>query len=218
MYKPDDFDSCIMHDETNHNAFEKLKNKEIRKHIAERKEYSPKCKKLWENKLNIDVSRYFSVAHLTTKEGKLRSFQYKILHHIYTTNILLSKMGIKNQDTCSFCNEQDTLPHFFYGCSSLFTFWQHIENLISIILHERIEIDTKIALFGITKYDIEASTASLKEVNLLIILAKLCISKNRYINNPKTLHFILEHELLLREKSFTILNEKLNSKSYQPKN
>ena len=153
----------------------------------------------------------FLIVHFSTREGRLKSLQFKILHHIYPTNILLCKMGIRNSNSCSYCNEIDSLAHFFFECHSLTTFWNFVESLIHLIVGKQITINTNKALFGITTDEI-MNRNCLKESNILILLGKLSISKNRYTQNPKQLRLILEHEILLRRKYLKILDEELGNK------
>ena len=50
----------------------------------------------------------------STKEVKTQMLQWKILHNIYPTAIILKKMGIKNSESCPSCDEKETLIHFFF--------------------------------------------------------------------------------------------------------
>ena len=47
------------------------------------------------------------------KETRLRALQFKILHIIFHTNILLEKMGIAPSSLCQICKVQDFTKHFF---------------------------------------------------------------------------------------------------------
>ncbi len=52
----------------------------------------------------------------TIIERHLQTFQYRILHHIITCSEWLFNIKIKYSNICSFCNETDTLLHFFVKC------------------------------------------------------------------------------------------------------
>ena len=53
------------------------------------------------------------LSHKCTRNTRLRVFQWKILHDIYPTNILLSKMKVKENDNCSYCTDTvDVIEHF----------------------------------------------------------------------------------------------------------
>ena len=51
------------------------------------------CCKLLETKMNAKIEDYFSIAHESTKESRLRLLHFKFIHNIYPTNILLNKMA-----------------------------------------------------------------------------------------------------------------------------
>ena len=192
-------------------SFSSLKNKDIRKMIIENKKHSPKCKQLWLNRLNIDVSSYFNTAHLATKEGRLRSLQFKITHSIYPTNILLNKMGVKPNNKCVTCNAVDTLFHFFFDCDALTELWKHVEIFLNLIMKTRVKLKAINALFGLLSDDVTSPVEALKEANHLILIAKLSISKVKYSNSSKNVIFIFEHEMMLRKKYFIILNQKVQN-------
>ena len=81
-----------------------------------------KCKitesvlELWQNKyfLHPNDPEIWSLARECCSETKLLELQWKILHNIYPTGVLLKKMKIRNDDLCQFCEEVDTLSHFLY--------------------------------------------------------------------------------------------------------
>ena len=190
---------------------EKLNNKNIRNLLVKKTSHQPKCVELWVRKLNYDVTSHFMVAHKTTKEGRLRSLQYKIIHHIYPTNILLHKMGIKNSDTCSDCMLYiDSYSHFFYNCHTLTSFWRYVETLICIVAGENLSLNVTNALFGLTGKDIP-NKCRLREANLLILLGKLSISKYKYNRKQKNIKLILQFEILIRKKYFKILKDEIGT-------
>ena len=51
-----------------------------------------------------DWTTYYSISFLCTNASKLRSFQFRILHRIIGTNVVLMKMGVKNLDKCFLCD------------------------------------------------------------------------------------------------------------------
>ena len=60
----------------------------------------------------------FDLPFYLTKYSKLQWFQFKIVHRIIETNHLLSKMGLKEHDYCSFCNQYpETIEHLFWDCT-----------------------------------------------------------------------------------------------------
>lgn len=58
----------------------------------------------------------------------MQSFQFRVLHRIVTCNHLLHRWRIKDSGTCSYCDQEDTLEHFFYSCQLCRTFWVQVKN------------------------------------------------------------------------------------------
>ena len=69
--------------------------------------------------------RHRSPRFWCTKETKLIEFQFKSLHRRITTNDFLYKIGIKQSDSCSFCEEvTENLVHLFWSCKYSNAFWK----------------------------------------------------------------------------------------------
>ena len=81
----------------------------------------------YENLIKWDKS--YVLPFYCTKETKLQTFQFKLLHRKIATNDYLHRIGISLTDKCTFC-EQDTesLIHLFWGCELVQTFWQKIQH------------------------------------------------------------------------------------------
>ena len=53
------------------------------------------------------------LSYKCTQETRLRVLQWKILHNIYPTYMLLSKMKVKENSKCSYCTDTvDVIEHF----------------------------------------------------------------------------------------------------------
>lgn len=61
-----------------------------------------------------------------TRETKLQSFHYKILHRIIPCNAYLTQIRIKDTIWCPFCDETDTITHFLFTCNKVQPFWRAI--------------------------------------------------------------------------------------------
>ena len=186
-------------------SFGLLNNKQIRHLISNNKKHTPKCIQLWRTRINIDISEHFNLVRLATKESRLLTLHFKIVHSIYPTNILLHKMGIRPNNICNYCTEIDYLTHFFFNCPNLESFWKRIESFIYQILNVNVNITMTIALFGIQAEEVCANKTALNEANHLLILAKVCISKYKYSKKKQDLNFILEYEMMLWKKHFKTL-------------
>lgn len=49
----------------------------------------------------------------SVRETKIQAFQFRLLHKILPCNKYLKDIRVKSSDSCSFCDLQDTLVHFF---------------------------------------------------------------------------------------------------------
>ena len=102
---------------------------------------------LEKKKFNIDIDRnYWSAAFTATKETRLGTLQWKILHNVYPTNILLKKMGIADSETCNACNSGDKgyIEHFFYACDKIKPIWKIIETEIKARTNKTVQINEQI--------------------------------------------------------------------------
>ena len=79
----------------------------------------------------IDWSAAYQLSFQCTKSTKLIVFQFKLLHRRLATNDFLKKVGIKDNDLCSFCKtEKESLIHLFWSCRVVSTFWQNFKELL----------------------------------------------------------------------------------------
>ena len=64
------------------------------------------AKGFWSRKFGLEIDEHmWSILSLVTKETRLRVLQWKILHNIYPTNILLCRMKVRDDQMCSYCND-----------------------------------------------------------------------------------------------------------------
>ena len=84
------------------------------------------CKN-YENLINWDKS--YILPFYCTKETKLQTFQFKLLHRKIATNDYLYKIGISLTDICTFCEQNtESLIHLFWDCELIQTFWKKIQH------------------------------------------------------------------------------------------
>ena len=73
----------------------------------------------------------FKILIVTTNDPKLRWIQYRILHHILTTNRSVAKFLHNQSELCSFCNlKSETITHLFWECSKTQLLWKQLEAKI----------------------------------------------------------------------------------------
>ena len=159
-----------------------MQNKRLRKLIEDEYKEIPCGKKLWERKLNLDVSELYVSSLKCTKEVKIKELLFKIFHNIYPTNIMLQKIGIKNSNKCDFCQEVDFLEHFLINCVRLAPYWQqvlsYIEKETKVIVPDFMEHK----LFGITDENSNGKNINknIEKANLFLMIAKLSIIKAKF--------------------------------------
>lgn len=73
----------------------------------------------------IDWKTVYRTPFLCTKFTKLIVFQFKLLHRRLATNSFLTKINLKDNEQCTFCqNDKETLIHLFWTCEISTLFWQ----------------------------------------------------------------------------------------------
>ena len=157
----------------------------------------PVAENTWSRRYERDFDKKFwLLPYSSTKETKLRILQWKILHGVYPTGILLKKMNIKDSEMCTYCNTLDTVEHFFYECNEVSNLWKEIERLITKNTTTTLSLDSQSVLLGILPSEkIDKGVTSF--INELILVGKLVISKTKYGKAINPI-IVLEHELNVR--------------------
>ncbi len=100
--------------------------------------------------------RIYKLAFTVTKESKLQSFQYKILHRNIACNKRLFDIKVKKSSKCELCDCEDNLQHFFLHCEHTAIFWKiwfkWWERITSIDISRCNSLDERI-LFGFPEED-----------------------------------------------------------------
>ena len=75
----------------------------------------------------INWKSVYLLAFECTKSSKLRVFNFKFLHHRLSTNDFLYKIGLSDNEKCTFCErETETLFHLFWNCESTQLLWNNL--------------------------------------------------------------------------------------------
>ena len=84
---------------------------------------------------DIDCKSVYNRAFKIPCNTKLQEFQYKFLNYILINNYWILKWGLKDDDICTFCNEEtEDICHVFGEC----IFTQHLcRRFISIFLKQK---------------------------------------------------------------------------------
>ena len=116
------------------------------------------CQEKWRKDINLPPKEIINwkVAYQTsfqcTKSSKLITFNFKLLHRRLPTNCFLKKVGLRDDDKCSFCNkETENLIHLFWRCEKTKNFWDSLFKWmqscqLSLGEHNYLHINTALGL------------------------------------------------------------------------
>ena len=160
-------------------------------HILNITAHVPTCIKKWQEiypllsiTINIEWKKIFNCAFYISRDTKIQTLQYKIIHRYIACNHWLKNIKILNSDICLLCNtDSDTIEHFFLTCNNVNHFWVAFnnwwnrltdENLIDLADTEKLQQNI---LFGFPGH-----TDMIFVLNYCVIYAKYYIYKNKLIN------------------------------------
>ena len=170
----------------------------FRKSLDDSNFTEPCSQGFWQRKIDfkLDKSAWLCASE-TTQEVRLRVLQWKILHNIYPTNILLHKMKIREDNKCSDCRDVvDIIEHFFFECPSLYKFWQDVEQYMLKETGKVTRLSITDVLFGLDNNRFQKSIRN--KLNHIILIAKMSISIFRKTNGRAPLSVIFQNHLRLR--------------------
>ena len=143
----------------------------------------------WQNELTIQNQppwdKIYSLPYNVTKDTNCRWFQYRLNHRILSTNMFLTKIGIKQDSLCTFCkSHNETLLHLFWCCEQVQTFWTDLTQWLKRKCRHitSINLDRENVIFGIVD-NMKAD----ETLNLILLLAKQFIYRMKYNNTVPSL-------------------------------
>ena len=163
---------------------------------------------------DIDWKQIYSMPFKCTIETKCHYFQFRFIHKVLPTNEYLSKIGIKDNEKCSFCKTNvETMKHLMWNCKWVSTFWKEVINWLTSL---DIFLDISYMNICLGIYDTEYSSF----INMLFILAKKYIYKCR-VQDDKVIFSVFKDWIFYTEKVekyIAIKKEKQNShyKKWEP--
>ena len=97
-------------------------------HFRSQQKWSADCE--LESHETLDWQSIYGLSLRCTKITKLISFQFKLLHRRQmATNDFLKKIGIKEDNMCTFCNiEVESLVHLLWFCKATSCFWRCLKQ------------------------------------------------------------------------------------------
>ena len=133
----------------------------------------------WQNDLHseIDATRWKHIHSLPfkeTKDSKLQTLQFRIIHRIFFTNTMLMKRQLLEHERCTFCNSaRETVLHLFWDCTHSQTIWTCFLNVIREKYNITIARNPEYFLLGTYQND------QIPGLGILILLIKKYISLMR---------------------------------------
>ena len=116
-------------------------------------------------------------------ESKIREFQYKILNCIVFTNEKLSRIGLVESPSCTFCQEAaESVEHLLFSCKISSDFWKHVLSWLrdnNVLVGTMDESDLIFGKFNIVNDFIL--------INHILLLGKYYIYSRRCLNSVPTL-------------------------------
>ena len=114
-------------------------NRLVYKTLVSAKQSSPrKSQEKWSADCSLQCSKTidwemaYKLPFDSTKATKLIIFQFKLLHRRLATNDFPNKIGIRENDICTFCRtEKESLFHLFCSCSETSFFWQGFKRWLA---------------------------------------------------------------------------------------
>ena len=158
--------------------------------FIEAKNHTPTCMKKWTdiypnfNHAEHEIwTRIFRMPFVCTRETKLQSFQYKIIHRTIACNRWLFNIKVKESDKCNFCYEVDDIQHFLLYCDRVVDFWQSFfkwwNRVSKIVILDESELEECI-LFGFPNSDDDTIA-----LNYCILCAKYYVYIQRLVNENR---------------------------------
>ena len=104
-------DTFLKTKKPNRPAYKILVSKKQKRPITAQRKWVTDC--MLETQENIDWKTVYRTPFLCTKITKLIVFQFKLLHRRLATNSFLTKINLKDNEQCTFCqNDKETHPPF----------------------------------------------------------------------------------------------------------
>lgn len=127
-----------------------------------------------------------------TRETKLQSFQYRLLHRLITCKKYLHTIHMSEDDKCDSCGVQDSIIHFFVSCPVVQDFWRKLGEWCHAHLNFGLTSLTRGKVLGLTNDN--GNHNLFKCVSWLLLMAKIYLhcQKLFYKSNISLIAFLLE--------------------------
>ena len=176
------------------------KARQLRNILTSYQETQPCSINFWKRKLNYEIKNVdWCLSFDSTTETRLRVLQWKLLHNIYPTNIMLCKMQVQENNFCSYCQGiVDYIEHFFFYCPIINQFWKEIEMFVLGKIGEHIRFRLEDIIFGFPNNDKIRNKTHKKIVNKIILIGKMCISIYKKTKATTPIFYLFERQYAIR--------------------
>ena len=178
-------------------------NKHIRNYFYSKRKITPRGKFVWNSHFSdIQWKTAWLLPYKFAISNKLKEVQYKILHHTYPTNQLISKF-VDIDSRCVFCkHDEETIIRLFYECVHTLSFWKKFE-FFDIQTKNVIKLEAK----DILLYYENQNHKIQQLVNLMILVAKFHIHKAKFSKScPSLVLFKVDFKMYF--ESIQLINNK----------
>lgn len=170
----------------------------------------PNISKKWEGDLGTefiedDWQEAIAAIRSAATSNRLRETQYKILHRLHITPVILHKIDRSISPLCNKCNaERGTYFHYFWDCKYISRFWTQVAKIISEVIEVEVKKDPSVFLVGLPSKVLQLPAPRYTLLEKLLISARKCILLNWIEERPPTvtqwykeIFSILPHERLM---------------------
>ena len=162
--------------------------KKIYEYLIAKTYVRPTTLNRWQETLDIDDGDWnliFRQPYIASRETKLQSLQYKIIHRIIPCQKWLYNLKVIDSPVCQRCpsNCIDTITHHLVECGGLNNFWVDLESWWNRVAEYKVRLHTKHIIFGLYH-----DNHHFRTLNYVILLGKWFIRKQLYLDRPVNLN------------------------------
>jgi len=157
--------------------------------------------------VNFEWEHILRLPYNVARETSLQSLQYQIINRYFPCAENVHKWYPNEPPTCTYCNADDSIEHYFSDCEKVKPFWIWFRTLMNDIYHCNIMFSSLDIIFGIPNLN---SIAMFDVMNMCILIAKdfirKCKSNDGDINIRKY-QLLLKHRLSIEKLILTEQNQ-----------
>ena len=174
-----------------------------------KKNVAPNSQQKWNRvfgNIHLSWKDIYTIPAKSCSNTKMRWFQYRIMHRIIATNDLLMKMNIRQNNLCTFCNQEiEKIEHLFWHCNIVNQFWETVEQWVLEKNNYMLNVDKYRAIFGIPN-----TSLAMIPINYILIVTRHYIYKCRISSSNLNLLSWANYvkKILELEKPIAIKNNK----------